>query len=187
VKQVEQHIADTRATLDRATRTNATEQASDINPLRQSLDGDLARARMTQKVLLARVAPLSSQIEEFRREIASLERSTAAYTDLVREVRTLEENYQLYSRKWEESRIADALDRQKIANVTVVEQPEIPSEPVHRSRILPIGTFLLGFCLILFAAVLTGLHGQELHTPHAIFEASGIQVLATVPETRRQR
>jgi uncharacterized protein involved in exopolysaccharide biosynthesis len=187
VKQVEQHIADTRATLDRAVRTNATEQASDINPLRQSLDGDLARARMTQKVLLARVAPLASQINEFKQEIAGLERATAAYTDLVREVKTLEENYQLYSRKWEESRIADALDHQKIANVTVVEQPEIPSEPVHRSRILPIGTFLLGFCLILFAAVLTGLHGQELHTPHAIFEASGIQVLATVPETRHQR
>lgn len=187
VKQVEQQIADTRATLERAVRTNATEQASDINPLRQSLDGDLARARMTQRVLVTRVAPLASQIAEFKREIANLERSTAAYTDLVREVKTLEENYQLYSRKWEESRIADALDRQKIANVTVIEQPEASSEPVHRSLILPIGTFLLGLCLILFAAALSGLHGQELYTPQAIFEASGIQVLATLPEMRRKR
>jgi succinoglycan biosynthesis transport protein ExoP len=187
VKQVEQQIADTRVTLDRATRTEATEQASDVNPLRQSLDGDLARARMAQGVLTARIGALGPQIKEYRTEIAKLEQSTAAYTDLVREVKTLEENYQLYSRKYEESRIADALDRQKIANITVVEQPEVPSAPVQRSAILPIGTVLLGLCLIFFAAVLTGLHGQDLHTPQAIFEASGIQVLATLPEMRKTR
>jgi uncharacterized protein involved in exopolysaccharide biosynthesis len=43
VKQVEQQIADTRTTLDRAARANATEQASDVNPLRQSLDGSSGR------------------------------------------------------------------------------------------------------------------------------------------------
>jgi uncharacterized protein involved in exopolysaccharide biosynthesis len=187
VKQVEQQIGDTRLTLDRATRANATEQASDVNPLRQSLDGDLARARMTQKVLTARLNTLAPQIKEFKTEIAKLEQATAAYTDLVREVKNLEENYQLYSRKWEESRIADALDGEKIANITVVEAPEVPSTPVRRSLILPVGVFLLGFCLILFAAVISGLHGQELFTPQAIFQASGIQVLATLPEVRRSR
>jgi uncharacterized protein involved in exopolysaccharide biosynthesis len=186
VKQVEQQIADTRATLERANRMSATEQASDVNPLRQSLDGDLVRARMTQKVLTARLATLNAQIKDYRFEIAKLERSAPAYTELVREVKTLEENYQLYSRKFEESRIADALDSQKIANVTVVEPPDVPTLPVARSLIFPIGTVLLGLCLILFAAVLTGLHGQALHTPHAVFQASGIRVLATVPEMRRR-
>ena len=187
VRQVEQQIADTRTTLDRATKMESTEQASDVNPLRQSLDGDLARARMTQNGLKARIQALGVEISSYKQEIAKLEQATAPYTDLVREVKTLEDNYQLYARKWEESRIADALDRQKIANITVVEQPEVPSAPMHRSLIMPIGTVLLGLCLILFAAVLTGLHGQELHTPQAIFEASGIQVLATLPEMRRTR
>lgn len=187
VKQVEQQIADTRTTLERAGRANATEQASDVNPLRQSLDGDLARAKMAQQVLTARVAALGPQINEYRAEIAKLERSTAAYTDLLREVKTLEENYQLYSRKFEESRIADALDRQKIANITVVEPPNVPTAPVPRSLILPVGTVLLGLFLILFVAVLTGLHGQELHTPQAIYDTCGIQVLATLPEIRRTR
>ena len=187
VKQVEQQAAETRATLERAMKSNATEQATDNNPLRQSLDGDLARARMTQNVLTARLVALRPQIKEFKAEIAQLERSTAAYTDLVREVKTLEDNYQLYSRKWEEARIADALDGQKIANITVVEPPEVPTSPVHRSSILPVGTLLLGLCCIFFTAAVKGLHGQELYTPHAIFLASGIQVLATVPEKRRIR
>lgn len=187
VKQVEQQIADTRTTLERATRAGATEQASDVNPLRQSLDGDLARARMAQQVLTARVAALGPQIKEYRTELAKLEQATAAYTELQREVKTLEENYQLYSRKFEESRIADALDRQKIANVTVVEPPNVPTAPMPRSLILPVGTFLLGVILIFFAAILTGLHGQELHTPQAIYESCGIQVLATLPEIRRTR
>ncbi len=187
VKQVEQQIADTRATLERATRMNATEQATDINPLRQSLDGDLARARMTQKILTARVSTVGGQIKEYKKEIAKLEKATAGYTELVREVKQLEENYHLYSRKWEESRIADALDQQKIANVTVVEQPEVAALPVHRSLILPVGTVLLGLCLILFIAVLSGARGEDLYTPQAVFEASGIQVLATVPEFRKKR
>jgi uncharacterized protein involved in exopolysaccharide biosynthesis len=142
---------------------------------------------MAQQVLTTRIAALGPQIKEYRAEIAKLEQSTAAYTDLLREVKTLEENYQLYSRKFEESRIADALDRQKIANITVVEPPNVPTAPMPRSLILPIGTILLGLFLIFFAAVLTGLHGQELHTPAAIYESCGIQVLATLPEIRRTR
>ena len=113
--------------------------------------------------------------------------ATAKYNDLVRAVKTLEENYQLYSRKSEESRIADALDRQKIANITVVEPPEVPTSPVPRSNALLIGAILLGLSLILCAAVISGLHGQELFTPQAIYQVSGIQVLATVPEKRIRR
>jgi len=187
VQQVEQQLADTQATLDRAVKMSATEQASDVNPLRQSLDADLARAQMGQKVLRARIGMLDGQIRSFKTEIAGLERATASYNDLLREVKSLEENYQLYSRKWEEARIASALDQQKIANVTVVEDPEVPASPAPRSLLLPAGAILLGLCLILCAAVLTGVHGQELHTPEAIFQASGVQVLATIPERSRQR
>ena len=184
VVQVERQIADTRATLNRATDVSATEQASDVNPLRQSLDADLARARTTQQVLKARTTTLAAQISDYKREIANLEGATAKYNDLVHDVKSLEENYQLYARKSEESRIADALDRQKIANVTVVEAPEVPTSPVPRSSRLWIGAMLLGLCLILCGAVISGLHGQELYTPRAIYQSSGIQVIATVPEKR---
>ena len=184
VKQVEQQITDTRSSLDRATRISSSEQASDVNPLRQSLEADLARTKTAQQVLSARLSTLAAQIKEYRSEITKLEGATTPYNDMVREVKSLEENYQLYSRKWEESRIADALDSQKIANITVVEPPEVPGSPVPRSSMLPIGAILLGLALILIAAVLTGLHGQRLHTPQSIYLASGIQVLATVPEKR---
>lgn len=187
VQQVEQQLADTQASLDRALKLNATEQASDVNPLRQSLEADLARAQMGQKVLRARIGMLGDQIRSFQREITGLERATASYNDLLREVKSLEENYQLYSRKWEEVRIASALDREKIANVTIVEKPEVPSEPAPRSLLLPAGAMLLGLVLILCVALLSGVHGQELHTPEAIFQASGLQVLATIPERSKQR
>ena len=185
VKQIEQQITDTQATLERAAKLSSTEQASDVNPLRQSLDADLARARMNQLVLKARAQTLSDQINEYRVEIAKLEQATASYFALVREVKSLEDKFQLYSRKWEESRIADALDQQKIANITVVEAPEAPGAKVTRSPLLPIGAVLLSWCLILCAAVLSGLHGEQLYTPQAIFQATGIQVLATVPEQKR--
>jgi polysaccharide biosynthesis transport protein len=187
VQQIDQQIAGTRATLEQALKATATEQATDVNPLRQSLDGDLARARMNQQVLKARIATLGAQIGDYKKELAALEESTAAYNELLREVRTLEENHLLYARKWEESRIADALDSSKIANVTVVEAPEAPTAPLQRSLLLPFGAFLLGFGLLVCVALLSGLHGQRLYTPRAIFLASGIEVLATVPRRKQKR
>ena len=184
VVQVERQIADTRATLNRATNVSATEQASDLNPLRQSLEADLARARTTHQVLKARNTTLAAQIRDFKREIANLEGASAEYNDLVHDVKSLEENDQLYAKKAEESRIADALDQQKIANVTVVEAPEVPTSPIPRSTRLWIGAMLLGLCLILCGALISGLRGQELYTPRAIYQSSGIQVIATVPEKR---
>jgi uncharacterized protein involved in exopolysaccharide biosynthesis len=48
---------------------------------------------------------------------------------LVRHVKELEDNYQLYEKKREEARIAQSLDKQRITNVAVIEQPSIPVLP----------------------------------------------------------
>ena len=48
VKEVDQQIRTTRAALDKATGETATEQSTDLNPLRQTLETEQARARVDQ-------------------------------------------------------------------------------------------------------------------------------------------
>jgi uncharacterized protein involved in exopolysaccharide biosynthesis len=69
---------------------------------------------------------------------------------LAREVKSAEDNYLLYQRKQEETRIANALDHQRIANVVVAEAPNVPSLPsddARRAMLIVLGatlSFLLG-------------------------------------------
>ncbi len=48
VKEVDQQIRNTRAALDKASKETATEQSTDLNPLRQTLETELARGRVDQ-------------------------------------------------------------------------------------------------------------------------------------------
>ena len=49
----------------------------------------------------------------------------------MREAKANEDNYLLYLHKREEARIEEALDRTRILNVGMVEQPTVPIAPVR--------------------------------------------------------
>ncbi len=146
VKEVEQEIADTQASLEKANKLTGVEQTTDVNPLRQSLEIDLAKERADLAGMEARRQALASQEESYREQLAKLDGATSEYDDLTRRRKEAEDNYLLYSRKTEEARIAESLDKQKISNVTVIEtpsEPHLPSKP-NVPLNLVLGTFLAG-------------------------------------------
>ncbi len=49
--------------------------------------------------------------------------------DLLRTMKTDEENYLMYQRKREEARMTNALDQTRILNVAIAEQPNAPTLP----------------------------------------------------------
>jgi uncharacterized protein involved in exopolysaccharide biosynthesis len=49
--------------------------------------------------------------------------------NLEREWKVAEENFLLYQKRKEEARIGDEMDRQRILNVSVVENPDLPARP----------------------------------------------------------
>ena len=57
----------------------------------------------------------------------------AQQDDLVRDVKTAEDNYLLYLRKREEARISDALDSKRIVNVSIAEAATVPALPTFGS------------------------------------------------------
>ena len=147
VQEVEKEIADTQATLDKVSNVTASEQSTDINPVYQSLQMDLAKQQAELAGVQARRQTLAQQAQSYRSQLMALGMATAGYDDLVRTQKKAEENYLLYAKKTEEARIAESLDRQKIANVVIAEPPAVPHLPSKPNvpMNLSLGVLLAGF------------------------------------------
>jgi uncharacterized protein involved in exopolysaccharide biosynthesis len=182
VKQLDQQIADTRRALDTARGRKSFENTTDVNPLRQSLEAELARAQTTASGLRGRMMALSRQIEESRARLNKLEMATAGNQELARAARLAEEHYLLYAKKLEESRIADALDQQRIVNVQLVDEPQVPLRPKSRLRPALVGLALLGILGSFMIAFVWGNRRRVLHTPWEVDSAVDSPLMATVPK-----
>lgn len=182
VQEVDEQIKLTTEALEKAGQTSLVEQSSDLNPLRQTLETELSRARVDQSGRLALRKNLLDQIQEYQAKLTGLEGATAVHDDLARQIRQAEENYQLYAKKQEESRIADALDQKKITNITVAEAPIAPLMPNKSSRLL---TVVLGSSLGLLLAFggvfITEMLRDTFTTPRELQAFAGYPVLATIP------
>ncbi|HEY5075544.1 MAG TPA: Wzz/FepE/Etk N-terminal domain-containing protein [Pyrinomonadaceae bacterium] len=187
VLEVDAQIRTTREALAKAESQTATEQATDLNPLRQTLETELSRARLEQTGAQARRGTLAAQLREYEGSLKKLEGDTTKHNDLQRQVKESEDNYQLYAKKREEARIADELDRQKITNVSIAEAPAVPRIPSspNRSLNLVLGIFVAAF-LSLGTVFSAEMLGDTIHTPRQLEAFTGSTVLATVPENSRK-
>jgi len=187
VKEVDEQIRTTKNALARAEQKTSVEEATDLNPLRQTLETELSRARLDQAGARARHETLTAQLKQYEGALKKLESDTTKHDDLQRQKKEAEENYQLYSKKREEARIADELDKQKITNVSIAEAATIPQLPTGPNRPM---NLILGLCLAAFLSLATVFSAEILsdavHTPRQLEALTGIHVLATVPEKSRR-
>lgn len=188
VKEVDQQLRNTRAALDKASKETATEQSTDLNPLRQALETELARGRVDQAGASGRHEMLVGQVKQYEVQLSRLEGITAEYGALNRQVRESADNYQLYKKKEEEARITDELDQNKITNVSVAEAPVQPQLPVKPNRPLNLilGVFLGGL-LSIGSVVIAEFMRDTVLTPRELEVLTGQPVLASLPKAGRTR
>jgi len=187
VREVDDQIRTTRDALAHAEQKTSVEEATDLNPLRQTLETELSRARLDQAGAKARRDTLAAQLQQYDASLKKLEGDTAKHDDLQREKKEAEDNYQLYAKKREEARIADELDRQKITNVSIAEAAtvsQLPSSP-NRPINLVLGIVLAGV-LSLGCVFSAEMLSDAVHTPRQLEALTGATVLATVPENSRR-
>lgn len=182
VQEVDEQINLTTEALQKANQTTLVEQSSDLNPLRQTLETDLSKARIDQSGRLALRKNLLEQIQQYQAKLTGLEGATAIHDDLSRQIKQAEESYQLYAKKQEESRIADALDEKKITNITVAEAPIAPLTPNRGNRLLALVLGLSSGVLLAFgSAFISELLRETFHTPRELQAFTELPVLATIP------
>jgi uncharacterized protein involved in exopolysaccharide biosynthesis len=180
VQEADQEIRDTQAALERATRLTGVDETTDVNPVHQTLEMDLAKAQTELSGLESRRSELAQQTVAYRQQLMRLADATEPYDDLIRRQKEAEENYLLYAKKTEEARIAESLDQQKIANVAIAEspvEPHLPTKPNVKLN-LSLGTLLAGF-LSLGAAFAAEYFRNTVDQPRELEELTGLPVLAT--------
>ena len=182
VRDIDEQIAETTAAMTRAQAMTSVEETTDVNPLRQRLDQELAQAELTRAGLEARRTALATDLLAWRERLRELDAATVEHETLSREVRVTEDKAVLYVKKQEEARISDALDQQKIANVSIADapvRPYLPSEPN-----VPLN-LILGFVVAILASIGTGfaleVNRTTLESEEEIEAVTGLPVLATIP------
>lgn len=180
VKEVDQQIHDTSAALEDARQMSNVEQSTDVNPVRQNLETELAKARLDLAGQKARRDDLEHQLAEYQARLDRLDQATTMNADLQRQLKTSEDNYQLYAKKKEEARIAGEMDQNKITNVALAEKPLAQRTPASPNRRLILG---LGFFLALLVSVTVLLLAEfvrdTVHTPRELELVAEVPVIAS--------
>ena len=182
VKELDQQIAQTEEALKNANESNATEKTSDVNTVWQELRAQLARDQISRNGDMARRTALSQQLEDSQKSLAQLQAATVQYDAIARRVQELEANYKTYAQKRDESQIADAMDQQKLLNVSIAEPPTLSLIPVRPKPLLNLTlgmftAFFLGACAVFFAEMMR----DTAFTPKELEAFTQLPVLASIP------
>ena len=153
-------------------------------PTYLSVKTELTKAQADLDGLKARATAAASIAEQYRKSAQTLDQDGLIQQDLMRTAKTQEENYLLYSHKREEARISDALDRRRILNVAIAEQPIAPAFP-NRSRLnFALLVLLLTGTFSLTTAFVVDFLDPSFRTPDELASYLGTPVLAALPKGR---
>jgi uncharacterized protein involved in exopolysaccharide biosynthesis len=105
--------------------------------------------------------------------------------EMNRQVEINEENYHLYVKHMEEARISNAMDSQKIANISVVEPALLPLYPIKPTKLLNILiSMILGVILSLGTAFVYEYLSHSFNNAEEVNKYLGLPVLASIPEMK---
>jgi uncharacterized protein involved in exopolysaccharide biosynthesis len=101
-----------------------------MNVTYQRLQEELFRNEAEVRALKAKKDTQIGQLSEYRNTLEKLNRIEVDLNELKHEIDMDRKNYRLYLTKFEESRISNAMDMEKIANVSLIEPARPPIKPV---------------------------------------------------------
>jgi uncharacterized protein involved in exopolysaccharide biosynthesis/uncharacterized protein YgiM (DUF1202 family) len=126
---------------------------------------------------------MKSQLNQLDKEMKVLDLREKELLNLRREVEANESNYKVYLHKFEEARISDDLDRQKFANISVIQEAVAPVNPIKPKKGLNIAlSIILGLLSGLGLAFFSEYLSQGLSTPESAQRRLGLPVLTTISD-----
>lgn len=181
VQEADQEIAQTRAAIAEAQKTQYVNRITDRDPTFELLRADVAKTQGDLASQQGTAAAVQRSIQSMQRRMVDLDQKALEQADLLREVRANESNYLLYLGKREQERTSDALDERRIGNVVVAVPPATPSLPVRSG----FSVLLVGFMLAAFVSSASAFVAEYLdpsfRTPGEVVEILRVPVLASFP------
>lgn len=186
VKNVRDEVQMVRAKLTTHEAKRYGTSRSGMNVTYQRLQEDLFRNEAEIKALKAKKDTQIGQLSEYRSKLEKLNRIEVELNELKNEVEMDRRNYRLYLTKFEESRISNAMDTEKIANVSLIEPARPPLKPVSPKVMLNmvLALFLGGFGGLGLAFFMEYLD-DSLEKTDDVEEYLEVPVLTSIPEMKK--
>ncbi|HUC28989.1 MAG TPA: GumC family protein [Candidatus Acidoferrum sp.] len=181
VQEVDKQIGETQAAIVAEESKPIKEQTTDRNPTYAWITEELAKAKAEYSGLQARAAATQAIEAQYEAKTHDLAQKGLLEQDLQRTVKADEENYLLYLHKQEQARMSEALDRTRILNVAVAEQPVTPSLPSNSPLPIVLGGIFLGAVVSIGAVSAQEYLDPSFRTPAEVSAKLNIPVLAAVP------
>jgi uncharacterized protein involved in exopolysaccharide biosynthesis len=181
VQEVDKELADTNAALAKEESSPVKEEVTDQNPTYAWVSAELAKAKADLSGFQARETSLVTIVNGYKEQAQQLEQQGILQGDLMRTEKADEANYLLYTKKKEEARIEDALDRTRLLNVSVAQGPLLPSLPTRSPWVFALVACLLAAAVSLGVVFAIDYADQSFRTPSEVMSELRIPVLAAVP------
>lgn len=181
VQEVDKEIADTKASIATEESKPLRAETTDRNPTYAWISEELAKAKADDSALKAKAASIRAIVARYEADAHDLEQKGIQQQDLLRKVKTEEENYLLYQKKREEARMTDALDQKRILNVAIAEAPIVPTLPTNTRWLVLLAGVLLSIGAPIGLAFILEYSNSSFRTPSEVFAELNIPVLAAVP------
>jgi uncharacterized protein involved in exopolysaccharide biosynthesis len=181
VQEVEQQIADTRASIAAEALTPVRDETTDKDPNYEWARMEAEKAQVQWDGVRARQSDAAIQVAALRMFAQQRQSDSVDQQDLMRAAKADEDNYLLYLRKREEARIGDALDEQRILNVAIVEPPVAPALPVHSALLYLVLAFGVAMAFSVGVAFTAEYFDPTIRTPDEACNLLEMPVLAWLP------
>ncbi len=180
VQEIEAQIQQTREAIENTQKSPLKDETTDLDPNYQWLRGELAKANADLSSLRSRATATEQSIREYEEEARILDEKSLKESDLTREAKTQEQNYLLYVNKREEARITDALDQNKVVNVSIAEPPTAPVLPAHSPFLYALIAGIFFGCLGVTVVYARDRMDPSFHSPAELESYLEIPVIASI-------
>jgi uncharacterized protein involved in exopolysaccharide biosynthesis len=185
VKNVREEIRIVREKLAAQEKKRFGSKRSGANPTHQRLQASFYHNEAELNALKAKADTQKSQLNDYQQKLDKLNQIEIKLSQIRQQVDVDRQNYRLYLTKFEESRISDAMDTEKIASVSILEPARQPLSPVSPRKMLNLllAVFLGAFGGLGLAFFMEYLD-DKLEKVEDVEDCLGLPVLASIPELK---
>jgi uncharacterized protein involved in exopolysaccharide biosynthesis/Mrp family chromosome partitioning ATPase len=150
---------------------------------------ELSLALMTEKAsrlaLQEKLNSLDQQLQAAQQRLVPMNEAAMEMVALMRDIRIQEANLLKYSENLEQARIDDAMENQRISNISVVQEATLPIKSIRPRKLLNLGLgFFLGVFGALLLAIVSELMDHTIKSPLDIEEKLQLKSLGYIPRLR---
>ena len=183
IQNVKEEIRVVQEKLDKQEKKHIGRKRTGLNPNYQHLQVTLYQNKAELVALKAKAQTQKAQLAQYQQNLEKLNKIDVQLNRLLQKVDVDRGRYRLYLSKFEESRISDAMDTEKIASVSLIQPASPPRKPVSPKKLL---NFLLAILLGAFGglglAFFVEYLDDKLEKVEDVEKVFQLPVLASVPE-----